>query len=239
MILIGSKAIKHHFPDFPRDPKDEDYAVTTKTHNSTIECEYLINPIIGGLEGIADPNTLYTLKISHLVGWDINWDKHMFDVQFLKKKGCTIDKDLFYRLYDYWNTLHIPNKRSDLDMSAEEFFDNALKTPHDYYHTLLNPVPTYTKVLKDDAEVDVSEDKFYALSYEEKCDLVREEVMVMAYERYKKLDYRIAYSKMLKKFIINHAPLWEALFIIENYVYLHKPSFNYFKKIDNELHKTK
>ena len=27
MILIGSKAIKYWFPDFPRDPKDTDYIV--------------------------------------------------------------------------------------------------------------------------------------------------------------------------------------------------------------------
>jgi hypothetical protein len=25
MLLIGSKAIKHHFPDFHREPKDNDW----------------------------------------------------------------------------------------------------------------------------------------------------------------------------------------------------------------------
>lgn len=234
MLLIGSSAIKHHYPEFNRVPKDNDYAVLTKIKGSR-EIEYLYNPIIGNKEGIASPDLLYTLKISHVIGWDINWEKHMFDIQFLKKKGAKLDKDLFQKLYDFWNINNGENKRSDLDMSAEEFFNNALKTPHDYYHTLLNPTPIYMKILKDGAEVDVSEEKFNNLSFEEKCNLVREEVMVMAYERYKDYNYLKAYSVMLKKFIINHAPLWESIFIIENFITLHKPTFNYFKTINEKL----
>jgi hypothetical protein len=234
MLLIGSSAIRHHYPEFNRIPKDSDYAVSTKMQ-STKEIEYLYNPVIGDMKGVASPDLLYTLKISHVIGWDINWDKHMFDIQFLKKKGARLDKELFRKLYNFWNTNNGENKRSELDMSAEEFFNNALKTPHDYYHTLLNPIPVYIKILKDGAEVDVSEEKFNNLSFVEKCDLVREEVMVMAYERYKSYNYLKAYSVMLKKFIIMHAPLWEAIFIIENFITLHKPLFNYFKTIDEKL----
>ena len=142
---------------------------------------------------------------------------------------------LFYKLYKFWNTIHNKNNRSNLDMSSNEFFNNALKTPHDYYHTLLNESPIYTKILKDGAEVDVSEDKFNDLSFEDKCNLVREEVMVMAYERYKNYNFMKAYSIMLKKFILNHAPIWEAIFIIENYIILHRPQFDYFKKIEEKL----
>ena len=199
--------------------------------------EYLYNDVIGDLNGIASPDVLYTLKISHVIGWDIKWEKHMFDIQFLKKKGCLLDRNLFERLYKFWNLQNSINNRSNLDMSAKDFFNNALKTPHDYYHTLLNPTPIYTKILKDGAEVDVSEEKFNKLTFEEKCDLVREEVMVMAYERYKNVNYMSAYSKMLKKFIINHSPLWEGLFIIENFIILHKPLFNYFKTISDKINK--
>jgi len=237
MVLIGSKAIKHHYPDFNRDPKDSDYAVTDNSLKSSREVEYLYNPIIGHLEGIAEPNLLYTLKASHVVGWDINWEKHMFDTQFLKQKGCTLDRELFFKLYEFWNTIHEPNKRSDLDMTGTDFFNNAVKCEydHDYLHTLLNPIPTYTKVLKDGEEVDVNEEKFNNLSFEEKCDLVREEVMIMRWERWSKKDYRVAYNMMLKKFILNHAPIWEAIFIIENYVLLQKPMRNHFKIIELQL----
>lgn len=247
MILIGSAAIKHWFPDFPRNPKDIDYAFREGEifEERFKGYEYLKNPVLcskytdNDIEIISE-NDLYTLKVSHLF-WDINWEKHMFDVQFLKSKECTLDTNLFYKLYDYWNIIHGKNKRSNLKMSAEDFFDNAVKCEysHDWLHTLLKNPPTYTKILKDGAEVEVSEDKFNILSFEEKCDLVREEVMVMAWERYSRLDYRMAYGRMLKKFIISHCPIWEGLFIIENFVLLHKPNFNYKEVIENGLKEAK
>lgn len=244
MVLIGSSAIKHHYPDFGREPKDTDYAVRQEIKSGIRDIEYLFNPVLASRypesAGVATPNDLYTLKISHLF-WDINWEKHMFDVQFLKTKGCVIDMPLFDELYLFWNKIHGKNKRSELNMNAASFFDNALNCPydHDMLHTIINPAPTYTKVLKDGAEVDVCEDKFNAFSFDEKCDLVREEVYIMAWERMSKMDYRIAYGRMLRKFIRNHAPIWEALFIIEHFYDLYKPQFNYFKKIENGLQEIK
>jgi len=237
MILIGSSAIKYWFPDFPREPKDIDYIVDIPRDN-TEGIEYLLNPILDNYKGgkVLGVNGLYTLKISHLF-WNLNWEKHMFDVQFLRKKGAKLDLELFHRLYNYWCGLHGKNKRSDLKMSSEDFFDNAIDSEyeHDDIHTLLKPIPTYSKILKDNAEVEVDEYKFNLLSHEEKCNLAAEEVMVMAWERYKDMNYMKAYSVMLKKFIISHAPIWEAIFIIENYIELHKPKFNYFKTINDGL----
>ena len=91
-LIIGSTAMKYHFPDFNREPKDIDIAVEQSDNlKSTREVEYLENPIIfkyipEGQEYI-DPDMLLTLKMSHLF-FNINWDKHMWDVQFLLKKGC-------------------------------------------------------------------------------------------------------------------------------------------------------
>ena len=240
MILIGSTRIKQLFPDFPREPKDEDYAVENRTVLVSKEnrMEKLYNPIICSIctNGEISANQLYTLKTSHLF-WDINWEKHMFDVQFLKKKGCVLNKELFYQLYNFWNDIHGKNKRSVLNMSAEDFFNNAVQCEysHDWLHTLIKQVPTYTKILKDGAEVDVDEIKFNSLTEEEKEDLVREEVYVMAYERYNKSDYRKAYSVMLKKFIISHAPIWEALWIIENYILLHKQKIDFIQLLNEKI----
>ncbi len=236
MLLIGSSAIKHWFPDFPREPKDLDYV--GKGKNSR-EVEYLENPILDRLyqndnNAIVNPNHLYTLKMSHMF-WNINWEKHLLDIRFLQSKGCVLDRELFYELYEYWNEYHGKNKRSDLKMTAEDFFDNAVECEyeHDYLHTILNPIPTYTKILIGEVEVD--EQKFNLLSHEEKCNLVTEEIMVMAWERWKTINYKIAYGYMLKKFIISHAPLWEAIFIIENHKELYKPKFNYFKTIEDGI----
>ena len=256
MIIIGSIAMKYHFPHLKRESKDIDIIASKHNDLSLIKelypnkkIEQLKNDILINRypQSISNnvfyltPNELYTLKISHTVGWPINWEKHVYDITFLKEQGCVLDKELFQQLYEYWKIIHGKNQRSKLDMTAEDFFDNALKCEynHDDLHTLLNPTPTYFKVLKDGAEVEVSEDKFNQLSYEDKLELVREEVEVMAWERWPELDYRVAYSKMLKKFVINHAPIWEAVFILENHRQLHKPIINYKKQIEDNLYKIK
>ena len=100
-MIIGSTAIKYWYPDFRREPKDLDiikgmYADDLRT---TGKMEWLENPILRNhfTKPILyiTPNELYTLKMSHLF-WNINWEKHMFDVQFLRDKGCKLDRELFY-----------------------------------------------------------------------------------------------------------------------------------------------
>lgn len=241
-ILIGSSAIKHWFSDFNREPKDWDYIVTeipNWTPRLDKRVEYHFNPLFDDYKSkVMFPNELLTLKCSHLF-WDIQWEKHMWDIQFLLKKGCVIDIELFYKLYEHWNIVHSKNRRSDLKMTGAKFFDNAITFPieHDLLHTFFVNPPTYTKILKIEEEVDVDEESFNNLSFEEKCSLVTEEIIVMSMERWSQLDIRIAYSRMLKKFIISHAPLWEALFIIKNFIELNKCPKQYLeivKKIKKE-----
>lgn len=238
MILIGSKAIKHHYPDFKREPKDFDFATETEI-KGTPGCEFIPIPILTKKynSDVLNPMALTALKASHLC-WDINWDKHMFDLQFLLSKGNKIDPSLFLQLYKYWNKFHSENKRSRLNQSKKDFFTNAInynEHEHDYLHTLLNPIPVYTLVLKDGKEVELCANKFSNLSHEQKLEFIREEVMVMAYERFKKLPYFQAYSKMLRKFIRDHAPLFSLIFILENYKELSKPKFNYYDTIKTKL----
>lgn len=244
MVIIGSHAIKYWYPSFNRIPKDLDIVVEGGERIQLLgvydRVEKLTNPILlkyhNGSNKYATPNELYTLKMSHLF-WNINWEKHMFDLQFLKDKGAVLIKPLFDELYAYWNMVHGLNKRSDLKMKAEDFFDNALNCEwdHDWLHTLLRPTPTFSKVLKDGEEVEVDEERFDKLTTEEKDSLVREEVMIMAFERYPKTFYKNAYDRMLKKFIISHAPIWEAIYIIENYVRLIKIDFNFIKYLNEQI----
>lgn len=93
-MLIGSAAIKFWFSDFPREPKDIDFIKDSKINNyfnTNLKKEYLENPILLKHyfnEEVLNPDVLYTLKISHLF-WDLfnnSWDKHIWDVQFLKEK---------------------------------------------------------------------------------------------------------------------------------------------------------
>jgi hypothetical protein len=255
-MIIGSQAILYHFPDFHRKPKDVDIIknMYIEGYMSDLKIEWLENTVLQNwftkpIE-VCTPNELYTLKISHCF-WDLengSWDKHIWDVQWLKEKGCKFIPELFYQLYAYWETIHGKNKRSNLNMSAEKFFDNVVNYPieHDYLHTLLvqheyfgnQNLPMYVKILKDNAEVEVSEEKFNTLTEKEKFNLVTEEVMVMALERFGNLYYKKAFGRMLKKFIISHAPIWEGVWIVMNHKnLLNNIPFDYISFLNKKISK--
>ena len=246
-LVIGSTAIKHWFPDFPREPRDLDYVVNIKGMWSKEEgVEYLENDWLYlqqdkyAKDGYLLPDALLTLKISHSF-WELDngsHSKHLWDISFLVEKGCKFIPDLFYKLFTYWEGIHGKRKSSDLEMTATDFFDNALpkEFEHDHLHEILithpyfesQESPTYTKILI--GEVEVSEDKFNLLSEREKYNLVFEEVCVMSWEKGRfpeDMYWKRKYSRMLKKFLLNHCPLWEGIWILQNYKQLSQPPFNY------------
>ena len=239
MLIIGSTAIKNFFPDFPRNPKDLDYVVdtasrvqgTNEDNKNSDNTEYLYNPIILKYQkdGYLKPELLLSLKISHLFH-DINWFKHIFDVQFLISKGVQYNKEIVDELIPFWNDIHKKVKKSNLKMTKEDFFSNAINEDtlqHDYIHTLINPIPMYTLLLKDGQEVELDENKWHNLSYEDKTKVVYEETAVMAWERYKNNHWREGYKLQLKDNIIKHFPPYIAMFAIENYRNLETVKVNY------------
>lgn len=241
-LIIGSEALKHWFPnDYPREPKDLDVVVESLDGlESTKNVEYLENPVILNYQssGYIQPSLLLTLKMSHMF-WDFRWKKHMWDIQFLLDKGFKYDEYILEELIAYWEETKPKVRRSNLELSAEDFFDNAINNDeheHDFLHTLLNPVPTYTRLLKDGCEVELDENKWDCLSFEEKCDVVFEETAVMGYERYKNKYYKAAYEIQLNDNIIKHFPRYIALFAILNYKKLITPKYNFIEKIENKLY---
>lgn len=235
-IIIGSTCIKHHYPDFNREPKDLDIAIDIETTNKNTGIEYLYNPILFKYcsTEYLDPNLLLSLKVSHLF-WDINWEKHMWDVQFLYKKGCVLQLDYLKEQMKFWE-IHLPKvQRSRLNQSKKDFFNNAInadENEHDLLHEKLAEYPAYKKILKDGCDVELDENKWDRLTFEEKCDVVYEETSVMAYERYKpELYWKKAFNRQLKDNIIKHFPLYIALFAIENYIELSNPKVNYQEKL--------
>lgn len=240
MLLIGSKAIKHFYPDFSRTPHDTDYIVEDSSkHQKEKNVEFLENPILFKMqsEGIINMDTLLSLKISHMF-WDNMWEKHLFDIQFLLKKGHKYDLDLVNEFRAHWNEVLPKVRRSMLAQSKEDFFNNAVNEDsdeHDYLHTLINEIPMYTLLLKEGSEVELDESNWHKMSFEQKCEVVREETYVMAWERYKDIDYRVAFKRQLKDNIIKHFPSYIAIFAIENYIKLERPAINYKNVINSKL----
>ena len=238
-IIIGSEAIKYWFSNFPRLPKDLDVIVENKEEKLELTGNYskiekLLNPVLlkwhNSSNKYLKPDYLYTLKISHCF-WNLenrSWSKHIWDVQWLKEKGCKFIPELFYELFAYWEIIHGKRKTSNLEMSAKDFFNNAIDypIPHDDIHELLiqhsyfegQTEPTYKKILKQGQEVDVCMKKFEELTEKEKLNVVFEEVSVMAEERFpKNIYFKAKYEKMLKKFITSHCKVEEGIWIIMNH----------------------
>lgn len=237
-LIIGSTALKHWFPeDYPREPKDLDIVVeSTEGFDKQPGIEYLLNPVILKYQdsGYIDPSLLLTLKLSHMF-WDNNWEKHMYDIQFLVSKGYKHNDKIFKELFLYWKETLPKVRRTNTNMSAKEFFTNAInKNPdeHDKLHKIINPVPMYTKLLMDGYEVKFDKSKWDALSWEDKAETVREETYVMAYERYKNLYYKKGFEIQLKENIMKHFSKYISKFAILNYKELVTPKYNYINKIN-------
>jgi hypothetical protein len=237
-MIIGSCAMRRWFPDFGREPKDMDI-VGGPDPVTDLRIERLNNPVLAARpelfeDGYLKPSALLALKLSHLF-WDVFWDKHCFDMVWLYGKGVEPDMDLFWDLHAHWtaNPPSLGLRRSNLDMTADEFFDNALTcdVPHDDLHEMLSDTPAYKSILV--GEVQTSDDLFDALPHGEKIRLVREETMVMAYERAGTRTWRAAYSWMLRRLIWKHLPVRQALWALRHYREIYIPEFDYIDKINN------
>lgn len=238
--LVGSRAIKHWFPDF-REPKDYDY-ITTGTERSSKDIEY--HPVsCSGHEWIikqgpiASPETMLTLKMSHSF-WDVHWDKTMSDIRFLQEKNIGPNWTLFDQLYSYWTFVH-GHKKAKLNVSNEEFFTELVERqhPHDDLHKMMAfyDEPLYKRIKRDQSKAAVDYDLFLLLDHEDKIKLCQEELYVVALERYvipKQYRYGTykAYIFAAKQLITSMTKGWFPRFIVENWKYLYKPHHDYIGK---------
>lgn len=257
-VLVGSKAITLHYPDFPRLPRDTDFFID---HDKYVEnhvpgLEYFFSPPImnwlrsygeciplpsGSSECYyAGVNELYTIKVSHAF-WDLknhSWEKHMFDAAWLKDKGAVLIEDFYHVLYSTWEE-HYGEKKANLNVSAEEFFNGNVKRvyEHDSIHESIayGDEPLFNRILREDSEVAVDRRRFEALSWDDKARLVREEVYATALERVLiPNDYTgspgAAYGWALKKLITSFSKGWFPLWIVQNYKELRKPDCDFVQK---------
>jgi hypothetical protein len=235
--LVGSRAIKHHFPEFPREPKDTDYLSPEPIDGA----ETFWHPELekAGFGEIATVDELYTLKISHAF-WNLHgtWNKHMGDIVFLWKKGAQFIPELFDILYPIWEERY-GKKKANLNAKPEDFFNKNVHRvyDHDSIHRSIAYYdrPLYERILRDGHDVMVDRAKFEALPYEDKLKLVREEVYATALERQVipsdyKYSPRAAYAWAMMKTVTSFSKGWFPLFIVTNYQNLFKPDVDYVKR---------
>lgn len=231
-ILIGSRALRHHFPDFPREPKDWDY-ISDEPRSGDEDSHW--NEGVAALaakypDAVACPDALITLKYSHAF-WSIGdtWGKHMFDYWWLEKKGAKVDEELADILYNQWTIVH-GKKRAKLDEQNEMFFKKTVNRvyKHDSIHEAVKyyDEPMFQKIKKDKDKAMVSKAMFDALPYEDQLKCALEEIHVVALERFLipkdfKMHPKAARSEAIRLLVTSMTKGWFPKFIVRNWNTIH------------------
>lgn len=231
-ILIGSSAlnlmgfyIKAHDLDYfyiegDKRPDGDSHALPADLFNLLLKYCIKLDENLYHVSKCA----LYTIKESHLE-WDIFWFKHAIDVIMLERRGAYRIDELYYAFKDFWKKTHGYKSRLSLDRSKDDFFNDAVvkKYDHDWLHEVVaspNP-PLYTLALSDNAEVMIDRAKFDKLPFESKLNMFREEMCVIALERWVipsdgKIHPALAYLYAVQKTITNLTKNWASQFILDN-----------------------
>ena len=247
-VLVGSQAARLWFSDF-REPKDWDFFGTKESlglgniPGERIESFY--HPYLEGWDwgSYATPDELYTIKVSHAF-WNNRWPKHIQDIAFFESKGCQLIQPLYDLLYLIW-VEHYGEKRAKLRAGTkpEEFFTATVrrKYDHDSLHASVAyyDEPLFNAILRDGEAVAVDRAKFEALSFDDKCKLVREEVYATALERkvipsnYTENPLK-AYRYALQQTVTSYSKGWFPLFIVTHASEFLSPDIDYVQRhIDN------
>lgn len=260
-ILYGSTATKHWFPDF-REPFDTDYiarpntVVKSSDKNKEVHylpCfEWLLESKEHNIDGIASPEALYTIKLSHSF-WDIHWSKTMRDILFFQEKGVQYIPEFFDVLYQGWYEFRKRDKdRMNFNVKNEDFFTKSVRrdVPHDLLHQIVkhNDEPLYRKIKNDQTMAAVSDDLFSRLSFGDKFDLCLEEIVVIAAERFlipenkfgDEKSEKIAYSRSFKKNVVDLNKGEIPKFMVLNFNKFVNPCeyvFESFAKINSTINK--
>lgn len=193
--------------------------------------------------GYVVPDHLLTLKLSHM-GWQTHkeqykvWQKHKQDVVYLLNLGYTIDVELYHTLVAFWKQEKGNKEFLSFDKTSEEFFDDHVVYvyDHDYLHDCIKYPPTYISCLEDGEEVEICEEKFNTLPFSDKISFFKEEITVIAIERWvvhSTTTWYRAYQLSLEKTITRLTKDWMTDFILLNLGHFLQPDVELFYNFFN------
>ena len=243
-LIFGSTALKYWYPDFNRTPNDLDYiskegkSIKGVEYHWTEGFQYILDNNKDDI--YVDADFLYTIKMSHAC-YDVRWEKTMYDIRFLKSKGCKVDEMLFKILLKDWELIH-GEKKIKLKGSPDQFFTEKVsrKYNHDELHhkVMFYDRPMHERIRPDINDVKTSKKLWDTLSQEDKLKCALEESYVFAIERYFNLPPKIALSKAIKHLIVSSTKGYFNYFIIDNFFEMlysnHSKYLKVFEEIKNE-----
>lgn len=247
-IIVGSTALRHWIEGIkPKDidiwtdldlPKFKGYDI------KKIPTEIL--QLIEVENTFATLDSLYTIKCSHL-GWrNPKWSKHKADILLMEHKGANIIRPLYDALVEFWKVEIDDKWYLSLDKGKDKFFNDNVEYihDHDYLHELVAypNLPMYANCLKNNCEVMIDKSKFDMLSFEQQLRMFREEISVIAIERWLvnpkakgRYSWTQAYIMALEKTITTLTKNWATEFIVLNLKHFVKPDYSYFKHAEETL----
>ena len=216
MILFGSHLIKSMYDDF-RMPNDRDWYTTDPTiilPKSNPQDEYYLMECMPNREPTMDE--MLTLKFSHAI-YEIKWQKTMSDIRFLQIKGHKVIPELLSDLRKHWENVHGKQHRTDFEVEEGKFFDDRVKRKidHDELHRLINPTPTYLKMIENG--VTPNEDLYRSITETDRIEVLFEEAFVLAIERFSHLPDMAAYNRAQQILVTSLHPVWLADEVIRNW----------------------
>lgn len=248
MKIIGSTALNYFWSDW-RLPVDLDMIIREGEFNPNrvdpITLPVSLYEMFRSEQGYVVPDDIYTLKCSHL-GFNSQedcipkWYKHKRDIIEMSRRGCKLNLPLYDTLKDYWSKTITDKSFLSLDKKKSDFFNDHVtyKYDHDYLHDLVSypNKPVYTKCLVDGEQVRIDKNKFDILSHSDKIRMFKEEITVIAVERWLipsggNISWIDAYNRSLRKTITTLTKGWATDFIVENLEEFDKSDFSYFKNI--------
>lgn len=239
--LVGSKALSTHCPEIEAYDSDEDWFSNETESSRNIDVFY--DPRLEEWDWgpVATLNELYTIKLSHIY-WNVHgtWGKHYGHLKYMHRNGATVIPELHDILYPVWVDLH--GKKPAKLVETEFFTDTVTRTyPHDDIHEAIKTldVPAYKLILRDGHNVKVDKTKFDALPYEHQLLCAREEIEVLALERYLipnhyRYNLMKAHRKSLQQVLTSTVGGWFARFIAFNHHMLDNPT-NYIERFKENI----
>lgn len=241
MIIVGSTALKLHKLQ-RKEPVDFDVLVPIGTTIKDYDCVPLPQQVLDQIPfeeyhwlnletkrieywKYATLDALLTLKCSHF-HLDIAWEKTKLDILWLRSNGAVLLPDLFKTLKAHWDQDKGRKTQVSLNMSAAEFFSTGTNFPyeHDQLHKWASgdKPPMYSNCLVDGQEVMVDKCKFLFMPYEDQLQMIREEIAVIACERWllnpkTKVNSKVhAWQYALKKVITTLMKGYFSAFVVQN-----------------------
>lgn len=184
---------------------------------------------------------LVAIKASHVM-FPVNADKNLHDWFLLQPHYNPTTTH--HILYDMRHTEALErNKkrlaRINLNKPNEAFFkpaQNLREFDHDALHRIVayHEQPLFEKCKHDMSKAKIDRDLFEKLDFIDQVRMVREESMVIGYERYYRpgMSYREVYRKGFTKFVTELCKGWFQRFAIENISDTYEVDFDFVAQIE-------